>query len=334
MPGAWTHILSSNEIINKLKEDKYRKILEDNLKLYQFGAQGPDLFLYYCYFIPSKHKRVEKLGQRLHTDKTRDFILYFIYKLKEIKDFKEFNTLFSYVIGYITHYALDTCMHPYVYYFGGIYHEKLPESKKYDHYHRELESVIGLIQLEKKRKESAYKAHLYEEVNIGKNVPNIVKDTLKKAIKSVYGLKIKNYLVDYCYKDMKMGMKFLTDDNEKKENLFWIIEKFIEKKSGAKVLINPEKVKDDKDYLNKEHKRWNHPCSLEEVTEVDGEELYYKGIKRAIFLIDSVIKYLENEINEEELKKTIPNLSYESGKPLEEYKKMIYFDCIFEKKEN
>lgn len=332
MPGAWTHILSSSEIMNKLNEDKYKKVLRENLKLYQLGAQGPDIFLYYCYLIPSKHKRVEKLGQRLHTDKTRDFILYFIYKVKEVKNHEEFNSLFSYVIGYITHYALDTCMHPYIYYFGGIYHAELPESKKYDHYHRELETIIGLIQLEKKRKENPYKVYLHEEIDIGKNVPIIVKDTLKNAIKSVYSLEIKNYLVDYCYKDMKMGMKFLTDPNGKKEKLFWIIEKFIEKTSGAKVLLNPRKIKDDKDYLNKEHKQWNHPSSLDEITNADAEELYYKGIERALFLIDSVIKYLENEINEEELKDSIPNLSYESGKPLEEYKKMIYFDCIFENK--
>ncbi|PRR78243.1 hypothetical protein CLLI_18450 [Clostridium liquoris] len=331
MPDAWTHILASNEIIKGIESSRYRSILEGYIKFYQCGSQGPDIFLYYCNLIPSKHNRVKKeLGQRLHTDKTGDFIVYLIDKLKQLRYDEEYNMLLSYVLGYITHYALDTSMHPFIYYFGGVYHADSPETKKYDLYHKQLEKIIGIIQLENKRGASAYHTTLYSEVNLGKNVPRIIDEVYSDSLYHVYNLEIKSYLINYCYKDMKSGIKFLTEPNMIKNIIFAIGEAIIKKKNKARIFIYPRRIVDDLDYLNKEHKKWNHPCYLEEVTYRDAEQLYMEGINKGINLINTAVKYLEDEIDKEELIKTFPNLSYESGKLLDEYKKMLYFQCIFE----
>lgn len=330
MPDSRTHILACNEIVEDIQNNKYKSIIKDNIKFYQYGSQGPDIFLYYCALIPSKHKRVMKLSQRLHTDKTGNFIIYCIDKLKEWKDDDDYNILLCYVLGFITHYALDTSVHPFIYYFGGIYHPDLPQTKKYDVYHKQLEKIIGFIELEKKRGIAAYNTPLCNEVNIGKDVPKIISKLYFDALYDIYDLEIKNYVIDYCYKDMKFSIKFLMEPNVIKNGIFTIAEYIIRKKTKAKIVIYPKKIKDKLDYLNKEHRKWNHPCNIEEVTQKDVEQLYMEGVKKGIDITNVAIKYLENEIDKDELISSFPNLSYESGKPLDEYKKMLYYKCIFE----
>lgn len=280
--------------------------------------------------IPSKHNRVKKLGQQLHTDKTGDFIIYIIDKLKEWNYDDEYNILFSYVLGFITHYALDTSMHPFIYYFGGIYDPDYKKTKKYEEYHRQLEKIIGFIELEKKKGPSAYKIPLYEQINLGECVPSIIKRLYFNALNNVYNLEIKNYLINYCYKDMKNSLKFFTEPNGITEKIFSVIEWIIKKSIDAKIYIYPRKIKNDLDYLNNYGKKWSHPCDYKEVTNKTGEELYNEGVKKGKDMINAIIEYVEGNMTKEELKEFFPNISYESGKLLAEHKKMIYFNCIFE----
>ncbi|MBU5483385.1 zinc dependent phospholipase C family protein [Clostridium sp. MSJ-11] len=331
MPGAWTHVLGASKVSSDIEDVKYKNIIKQNNKMYQYGAQGPDIFLYYCIFIPSKHNRVKKLGQRMHTDKTREFIMYFVDKAKETKTKEDFECLLSYTLGFVTHYALDTTMHPFIYYFGGIYHPDTVGTRKYDFYHRELENIIGMLELEDIRGKNKSKGTIHNEIDIGKKVPRVLEETYSSALYEVYSLKIKDYLLQYCYKDMKSSFKFVMDTNLGKNILLSLLEIVINKKNKAKILLNPEKIIHEYDYLNKNHVQWNHPCNLKEKTKKSAEDLYEEGVKKGSDMVEAIINYLEDKIDKSELEKLIPNLSYESGKPLEEYKKMIYFDCIFEK---
>jgi len=132
MPDAWSHILCGKEILNLIKDDKYKKIIEDNIKVFNLGAQGPDIFLYYPFWKQNKYKWVKYPGDLLHTEKTREFILKAInFLINDAgKDNKNFLIFFSYLIGYITHYSLDNNCHPFIYYFAGVYDKDKPETKK------------------------------------------------------------------------------------------------------------------------------------------------------------------------------------------------------------
>ena len=78
MPDAWTHILASNEIIKGIESSRYRSILEGYIKFYQCGSQGPDIFLYYCNLIPSKHNRVKRNWDSVSILIKQEILLYIL----------------------------------------------------------------------------------------------------------------------------------------------------------------------------------------------------------------------------------------------------------------
>ncbi len=103
MPTAITHQLLAEEIYQTLPKKLQNKIT--SLAHYYLGAQGCDIaFLY----TPLDGKR-NNLGRVLHAQKP---LLFFkiLYERAQ-RD----NDVLSYALGYITHYALDTVFHPFIY---------------------------------------------------------------------------------------------------------------------------------------------------------------------------------------------------------------------------
>ncbi len=100
MPAIVTHHLFADEIKNNL-----------NLKVndnYYIFAQSHD----YLYFSLSKKNRI--LAHTAHIKNTQD---YFLYMIKFIKDnnLKDNIDLISYLYGSLTHYILDSTLHPYIF---------------------------------------------------------------------------------------------------------------------------------------------------------------------------------------------------------------------------
>ena len=47
MPDVLTHILFAERVKDKLADGNIRHFIHDNEKLYNLGAQGPDILFYY-----------------------------------------------------------------------------------------------------------------------------------------------------------------------------------------------------------------------------------------------------------------------------------------------
>ncbi|MCD7729516.1 MAG: zinc dependent phospholipase C family protein [Clostridia bacterium] len=95
MPDYFTHMIAASEIYRRLGTDAKNKITNNDL--YLLGAQGGDVFFFYG--ISYKNN----LGRQLHRANTEEL----------------FNNLIkgdlSYAAGWATHYAIDSCVHPFVY---------------------------------------------------------------------------------------------------------------------------------------------------------------------------------------------------------------------------
>ncbi len=95
MPDYFTHMIAASEIYRRL--DSENKNLITDYDLYLVGAQGGDVFFFYG--LSYKHN----LGRMLHRMDTEEVFSKLI----------QGNP--SYCAGWATHYALDSCVHPYVY---------------------------------------------------------------------------------------------------------------------------------------------------------------------------------------------------------------------------
>ena len=102
MPDYFTHYIAAEEIFSALGGG-YREIIARDKELYLLGAQGGDVFFFYG--ISYKNNA----GRLLHREQPQ--ILF--------ERLKEGNA--AYCAGWATHYALDSCVHPFVLAYEGAH---------------------------------------------------------------------------------------------------------------------------------------------------------------------------------------------------------------------
>lgn len=98
------------------------------------GAAGGDAFFLYR----PLRKKGYNLGRWLHRKNVYGFF-------SAAKEYAERNGDFSYLYGYITHYATDIVFHPFVYAAEYALLDKLPERRKKDKVHFLIESDIDKL---------------------------------------------------------------------------------------------------------------------------------------------------------------------------------------------
>ena len=75
---------------------------------YLLGASGPDvLFFHYCWRFGNRYK-LPSLGFLMHKARTNAFFEALFLRAST-------NAQRAYALGFLCHYALDHCVHPYVY---------------------------------------------------------------------------------------------------------------------------------------------------------------------------------------------------------------------------
>ncbi|MCR5794172.1 MAG: zinc dependent phospholipase C family protein [Solobacterium sp.] len=105
MPAATTHVEFARDVLALLDKETAKQITD--LKAYYLGSQGPDfLFFSRASVLPGSLK---KHGNLLHDEKVLQVIRYFESRCAADDD------LWSYFLGYLCHYSLDSVAHPLVF---------------------------------------------------------------------------------------------------------------------------------------------------------------------------------------------------------------------------
>ena len=103
MPEGYTHVRTAK----KAAEAIHYKIQCPNA--FAAGANGPDSF--FCYEVWKKrakrHYDLPTLGNRMHEENTGAF-------LRSLCDHAKTRPQVEYVLGFLSHYAADTVMHPFI----------------------------------------------------------------------------------------------------------------------------------------------------------------------------------------------------------------------------
>jgi hypothetical protein len=145
MPSILTHQYFANQIIEDVK--KTFPFLTSQQSLVWLGSQGPDPFFFFGHAIFKKRlstSTINQFGSTLHNQNPVDSIWpliehgWFSSKADEVTK--------AYVIGALTHYALDRTCHPYVFYRTGFdEHGSLTGHYSADHARLEVEMDVALL---------------------------------------------------------------------------------------------------------------------------------------------------------------------------------------------
>ncbi len=134
MPAAYTHFLIAREALSALPIN-VQNTAAHNLPLYFFGAQGADFYFFY----PALRPKTFNLGSHLHRKGS-------LTTFRTLQALSNDRDILAYSLGYLTHYAADCTLHPYVYATAG---NSLLR-------HTRLENLLDI------RFKNAFPAHAYD----------------------------------------------------------------------------------------------------------------------------------------------------------------------------
>ncbi|MBB6454649.1 hypothetical protein HNQ94_003138 [Salirhabdus euzebyi] len=304
MPNIWTHIMFCEEILDSIEDPIYS---QDAQVYFNLGAQGPDPFFYHNFWPWNKDERVNNIGSVIHQQYCGFFLLDLIKN-----SLNKSNNTKAYVLGFVTHHILDRNTHPYIHYRAGY--------KGSDH--QKLEVIIDTIMMNRFRNADTWKVPVYKEIDVGPTLDKEIADLLHHNIENYFGEEIADVTEEYIqesYRDMKRALKILFDPYGWKNRLL----------SSMISSYSHQPLKTQKDFLNDELSTWYHP-STNEPQQHSFLELYEQARKEGIEILTAVVAYWEypNEANMEKLEQLISNISYDTGKHLDENLELRYCDPI------
>lgn len=105
MPALYAHNKFGKSVIPELPID-IKLVIKKYPRSFRIGLQGPDFLFFYL-----TRKKINQLGRTLHHNSIYNFMKN---ALNVIREYGTDSSQYSYILGFICHFALDNACHPYV----------------------------------------------------------------------------------------------------------------------------------------------------------------------------------------------------------------------------
>ncbi len=324
MPGLVTHFIFGYSVLNKLDEND-KQTINKHHEIFNIGTQGPDLFFYYLPGLVKK--QTKQLGLIMHKQNINKFF-YAILKEMDKLEGVEREIAFSYIAGYLTHYALDYSTHKYIYYKTGFRQKgNFMKSNKYSLLHKKLETNIDIMLYKVLSEETNLRRETWKLLNADKKDAETIMKVMSSAIENVYGRYIKPQEIKNAILYMKNITKYLGGKEDSNR-------KFHRLKSDLTITQNEiEEIKklQDKigvDYFNLSNRQWCNPCDIKEKHTESFIDLYVKGEKNGVKIITALFDFCNHKKTIEETMQVIGNFSMATGMDCDNKKHFTYFELI------
>lgn len=200
MPESYFHVRCARRAYQKCGARGY------DIPAVITGSAGPDILFYYIGLPP-----LTFLGQRMHRERCGPFLTALVRRADSL-------TLRSYVLGFLSHNAADTTLHPWVKRSG------LP--------HAAAESALDSLCLQRDRgrgtveaADSAGKLTREKRLEIG--------GLLSEAIREVYGVRVSRGALAGAIEDFRRCRGWLRDPKRRKARLARGAERLLRLEAGT-----------------------------------------------------------------------------------------------------
>lgn len=289
--------------------DKYQMKRIDLIKLFSYG---PHPFNYI--------KNNRRYSLLMHQEKSLLFFKNMVLEIKE-RHLTNDKAVKACLYGFISHYVLDTTLHPFIIYKTGIKSNRREQVKCLDK-HRELELYLSRYIIENRiGKFKTWRGYysLFENLDIS---PTIV-EVLDAVFFKTFGFEDGGKKYVQGLKNMKFYFKhFRYDPKGFKYQIYRILNPFYNKRD----LKNISFYKVNEQDLNLAHKEWKHPCNRDELTNDSAIDLYI----HALFKMGQMIKVVDDiflkQQDVEKMNEVFEDLSYFTGKDWQTNLPFKYFE--------
>lgn len=329
MPNIITHSLFAEEILPtfELKNDAW---LKERAHLFTIGSNGPD-FMFFAGLNPKRFfsdrktgKQLQKIAGQLHKGNVNAFYASALDSIEHEPDPEIKQDMIAYVCGHLCHWALDSTVHPYVYYRTGH------GTKQNSFNHHRFESLLDAIVLKVKRTQTLAEFYTPDIANCSMEEARAIARIYVPAIESIFHRQIKGHTIKETLDDWHFIQKAEYDPSGSKLKGSKRVEKVLGLKNVASGLIVPNEPIDNYDVCNLLHKAWLHPADDSLVSKESVFDLYDKALIKGREAVHLFLRAIEDPKAKKAFLEFIGNRSYNlnmDGSP-----EMRFFDvCDFVK---
>jgi len=323
MPAVITHYLLSKACAGLMDDSGAAERLNLHGGVYYLGAQGPDIL-----FFALGSKTLNQLGGRIHREGINLFFAECIKRLRMTAAEEERNELAAYMAGFLCHYALDTCAHPYIYYKTGFSHENGRLTGKPVIRHHFLETTIDCILSEKLEDKNPYLLNIAEKISVDAKKRALIGNFLSETVNASY--KVFMYPEDYAkaMKDTVLFYKIFRDKAGRKRAAAKAAGKVSRNIDAVAELIHYEPVK-PYDYLNEQRGGWHYPWNNSIELNFSFMDLFNKAAEDGRIYINAFEKAVHRQLDDRAALSVLGNKNFSTG--LESPVKFLYYNTEFPK---
>jgi hypothetical protein len=295
MPDVAVHASFGREVLASLPDEVREAIVSEP---YTFALFGPDIW-----FMHKPWHRREGRGRRMHTTKPGAFLTALLHQASVSP---RRNELFSYLAGFLCHYALDSVTHPYIIWVTTQEHV-FPRG------HQSLEHALDYALIERDgfaNEPHPITKHYFTAVRL----PASLKHDLDAVFLSVYGW-------NNAWADMNRSCRRYRKCYRIMEHPRGVAARVtrITRAELLKSLIYPESQFHPLDPENTKHRAWHHPYDPSLVFSDSFPELRERARELAVRFIVAAWRFLFlSEGTEAAFSELIGNNSYLSGLPADD----------------
>ena len=321
MPATVTHAFFAKDVYEILPQDISRKLDLERCKTF---GQSVDSLFFYNRFNLKRGKDIRDFDGYFHRNKSQDF---FINLLKFIKDNKiEDKDVYSFLVGFICHYVLDSTIHPYVFYKTGVFNKRRPSTYKYNNVHHFMETFIDNDMIRRRLKTNPYKYDFISFCFDTSYFSDYLNKTIDFAFYNTFKIKDMSSIYYKSLKQMKTALKLFRRDSYGIKKVFYkTIDTFTPRNAFRFEAISYHYPLDDRhNFLNSNHNIWRNPVIYDMTSNESFVDLYIKAIKNAKVIICASFDYLNGR--DIELEKIFTNTSYITGLDCTDNRELKYFE--------
>jgi len=323
MPNVITHGLLANEMLKQIPVSEVRSAMMRFEQAFIFGSNGPDFLFYYNvwpWMNQQEAQRISNFGEIIHQQKINEFTDTLIQIAQSETNPYNQAVLIAFIAGYLSHWALDTVSHPFVFYRSG----KTTGSSKYWHYRYEsrLDSLMVMKVFNQPLKDHPSQKY----VQLAENQRMIIADAISQAVQQVYQLELKSEEVLLSMKCFYQVCKVLFDPQTRLYPwIQWIENKILKKPWHFSSHMIIGKTEAEFDELNLAREAWCNPTDPQEIHHDSFLQLFDQAISRASLAISQLNRILLEQASS--MESIMQDRQFDTGKSTDA--PMIVFDPIY-----
>ena len=321
MPATITHAFFAKDVYDVLPQEIQSKLDINRCKMF---GQSTDSFMFYNLFSILPGKKERKFQPYFHTNQSREFFVNLLQYMKE-NQINDVDT-YSFLLGFICHYVLDSTVHPFVVYKTGKMVKGKPSTYKYNNVHAFMETFIDNDMVAKRTKTNPYKFDLGSYCFDLRPFSKELNETIQNTFYTTFKMKNADKKYYRSLKQMKSALVlFRRDPSGIKKNIYKIVDSITPKSTFRFEAVSYHYPLEDKhNFLNNNHTIWRNPIVYDLVSTESFVDLYLKAIKHAKVIACASFDYLNGK--DIDLKQIYRNNSYLTGIDCDIKKELKYFE--------